>query len=399
MRCFRNNGFKRAAYGIFCMKGKRLKRRRIFMKQRTFKKAAAGVLSLALLAGSLSVGSDVFGNDIKASAADSRVATLSKASITLGGDMTYNFYLTVDSDDVSGLKAVIDGDHPLNSHKEYDLSTLTKETDGSYKVSFSTYATRMVKDLTLKVVDSDGDNIDLKNSSGDDIVDDIFHYDLAQYRNAAVAYYDSHTQEDTDMAKRNMIRATYNYCVYSAKYFNNITAIPEGEKAPTELTETIDLSAVGTPSYDNLKGITPKSFAFICDFETGLRFYFTIDNESGNATSVTYDDWHTGQLQHYEWQVTKKQDASIDNLYYVDIDNTTDNKYWTNPKKLSQNLDMYLKNVSGESVGHIKISPLHVADFCIKAANAGTTEKSVEDCLNFGYAFANFANAANNFKY
>ena len=69
MRCFRNNGFKRAAYGIFCMKGKRLKRRRTFMKQRTFKKAAAGVLSLALLAGSLSVGSDVFGNDIKASAA------------------------------------------------------------------------------------------------------------------------------------------------------------------------------------------------------------------------------------------------------------------------------------------------------------------------------------------
>lgn len=382
------------------MKGKRLKRRRTFMKQRTFKKAAAGVLSLALLAGSLSVGSDVFGNDIKASAADSRTATLSSASISLGGDMTYNFYLTVDSEDVSGLKAVIDGSHPLNGHKEYVLSDLTKETDGTYKVSFSTFATRMVKDVELKIVDAQGDNIDLKNNSGADIDDDIFHYDLAKYRNAALKYYEENPQADrnngTDSA---MVKATYNYCVYSAKYFNNITEIPTGDKAPTELTETIDLSPVGpNPAFDNLKGITPHSFAFICDFETGLRFYFTIDDE-GNATSITYDDSSTGQVQHYEWQVTKKLDASIDNLYYVDIDNTTNNKYWDNPKKLSKNLDMYLRSVNGESVGHVMVSPLHVANLCIKAANAGKTEKPAADCLNFGYAFANFANAANSYVY
>ena len=371
------------------------------MKQRTFKKAAAGVLSLELLAGSLRVGSDVFGNDIKASAADSRVATLNEASISLGGDMTYNFYLTVDSDDVSGLKAVIDGDHPLNGHKEYDLSTLTKETDGTYKVSFSTYATRMVKDLTLKVVDSDGDNIDLKNRSGADIDDDIFHYDLAQYRNASVAYYDSHSQEDTEMKKRNMIRATYNYCVYSAKYFNNITAIPEGENAPTELTKTIDFSSVGGEtgySFDNLGIIEPNSIAFICDFETGLRYYFINTDPSKEIRGAEYDDWSSGQLKHYEWKVVL-QDASK-NLFYVDIDNTTDNKYWDNPKKLSSFLDLKLaeKN-TGAEVGHIRMSPLHVANFCIKAANAGTTEKPAADCLNFGYAFANFANAANNYKY
>ena len=268
------------------------------MKQRTFKKAAAGVLSLALLAGSLSVGSDVFGNDIKASAADARVATLKEASISLGGDMTYNFYLTVEGDDVSGLKAVIDGSHPLNGHKEYDLSTLTKETDGTYKVSFSTYATRMVKDLTLKIVNSDNEKIDLKNSSGADIDNDIFHYDLAQYRNAVVAYYDSHSQEDSDMAKRNMIKATYNYCVYSAKYFGNITEIPTGDNEPTELTRTID--NVPNWSVDNTK-LTLNSVAFICDFETGLRYFFTTTNPEQDIQRAVYT-YHDGSGAHeYEW--------------------------------------------------------------------------------------------------
>ncbi|MBO5577168.1 MAG: hypothetical protein J5956_12855 [Ruminococcus sp.] len=364
------------------------------MKQRTFKKAAAGVLSLALLAGSLSVGSDVFGNDIKASAADARVATLKEASISLGGDMTYNFYLTVEGDDVSGLKAVIDGSHPLNGHKEYDLSTLTKETDGTYKVSFSTYATRMVKDLTLKIVNSDNEKIDLKNSSGADIDNDIFHYDLAQYRNAVVAYYDSHSQEDSDMAKRNMIKATYNYCVYSAKYFGNITEIPTGDNEPTELTRTID--NVPNWSVDNTK-LTLNSVAFICDFETGLRYFFTTTNPEQDIQRAVYT-YHDGSGAHeYEWKVVLR-DASR-NLYSVDVDNTTDSKYWDNPKKLSQMLDLKLVSDNNTEVGHIRLAPINVAKWCVDAANADNTEKPAEDCLNFGYAFANFAKAADNYKY
>lgn len=364
------------------------------MKQRTFKKAAAGVLSLALLAGSLSVGSDVFGNDIKASAADSRVATLNEASISLGGDMTYNFYLTVDSDDVSGLKVVIDGSHPLNGHKEYDLSTLTKE-DGSYKVSFSTFATRMVKDVELKIVDAQGDNIDLKDSSGNDIADDIFHYDLAKYRNAALKYYEENPQADRNNGSDSaMVRATYNYCVFSAKYFGNITEIPTDENAPTELTRTI--GTVPNWSVDNTK-LTLNSVAFICDFETGLRYFFTTTNPEQDIQRAVYT-YNDGSGAHeYEWKVVLR-DASR-NLYSVDVDNSTNSKFWDNPKKLTQTLDLKLVSDNNVDVGHIRLAPINVAKWCVDAANADNTEKPAEDCLNFGYAFANFANAAGNYTY
>lgn len=365
------------------------------MKQRTFKKAAAGVLSLALLAGSLSVGSDVFGNDIKASAATDP-ATLKEASITLAGDIELNFYFTVPDGLSEDAKVIMTG--PAK-YKGDTINTVTAnvsdcKSGNEYKATYQMYATHMLEDITFQI--KDGDTVvDLQNSSGQEVENDTFVYSVNAYRKAYMA------NPPQDDRYTNMVKATYNYGVYSAIYFGRLSAVPTDDDAPYALGNTIQTE--GNMDFQQLgANITPNSLALICNYATGVRFYF--NNTGANADdirSITYRDYDTHDMtaeeiamipegQNYldrEWLVTKREG----DLYYVDIT-------WNNPARCKANIDLTVRNTNGDDCGHVRFSPLHAAELAIKAGNAGQVQRATpQDSINLGYAFYDYVIAANNY--
>lgn len=364
------------------------------MKQRTFKKAAAGVLSLALLAGSLSVGSDVFGNDIKASAATDP-ATLKEASITLAGDIELNFYFNVPEGLSEDAKVIMTGPAKYTGDT---INTVTKsvsdcQSGDEYKATYKMYATHMLEDITFQI--KDGDTVvDLQNSSGQDIENDKFVYSVKAYKKAYMA------NPPQDDRYTNMVKATYNYGVYSAIYFGRLSAVPTGDDAPYDLGNTIQTE--GDMDFQQLgANLTPNSLALICDTATGVRFYFNNTNtDADDIRSFYLEDRDlydmtpeekaaaeaNGGVLYREWMVTKK--LGTEDLYYVDIT-------YNNPARCKANVDIQVKNKNGQNCGHVRLSPLHAAQLAIKAGQAESTQRATpQDSINLGYAFYDYVIAA-----
>ncbi|WP_294476463.1 hypothetical protein [uncultured Ruminococcus sp.] len=192
------------------------------------------------------------------------------ANITLGGELGLNFYVSVSDDLVSaGAKAVMSG--PAGE-KETVISSLTKDSDGYYKLTYKIRAIDSDKSVSLKLIDSSGNTIGLFKTNGEQITDDTFTYSIGEYVNAAMQLDEQYVTAD----QKEKIKAMNTYAAYSVKWKYNTPLPTDGSinELPEATAETLakyQLTKSGTANVE----ITGASL--LLDSNTAFKLYFKCD--------------------------------------------------------------------------------------------------------------------------
>ena len=197
-------------------------------------------------------------------------AVISFANITLGGELGLNFYVTVPDDLVSaGAKAVMNG--PVGEN-EIILSSLTKDSDGYYKLTYKLRAIDSDKSVSLKLTDSSGKEVGLFKTNGEQITDDTFTYSIGEYVNAAMQLGEQYVTAD----QKEKIKAMNTYAAYSVKWKYNTPLPTDGSinELPEVAAETLAKYQLTKSGTDNVE-ITGASL--LLDSNTAFKLYFKCD--------------------------------------------------------------------------------------------------------------------------
>ena len=197
--------------------------------------------------------------------ADNDHTVISSANITLGGELGLNFYLTIPDETAAGLKAVMNGPE---GKKEAEL---TKSGD-HYRVSYPVKAIHADKSVTLTLIDSEGETVDLYNTDGERLTDNEFTYGIYDYVNTAMGLDEEYVSSD----QREQIKAMYTYAAYSVKWKYD-TALPTDyvndlPNITADSLESYKLTASGTENVD-LQGAS-----LLLDSNTAFKLYFKCDD-------------------------------------------------------------------------------------------------------------------------
>ncbi len=247
------------------------------------------------------------GDDLKAISEQTLVAAeventrniVNAANITLGGELGLNFYVTVPGDVVTaGAKVVMDGPE---GEKEVVLSSLTKDDNGRYKVTYKLKAIFVDRKVSLKVVGADDTVLDLYKTSGDAVDNGILEYGIYDYVEL------SKTCANLTDADKKTIKAMYTYGAYSVQWKYG-TPLPDDVDALPEITkeqfEKYALKQSGTNS-----SITLTGASLVLDSNTAFRLYFTVSDDIANHSIKLGEN----VLTPHETETVGK--------YYVDIEN------------------------------------------------------------------------------
>ena len=257
------------------------------------------------------------GDDLKAISGQTLVAAeventrniISGANVTLGGELGLNFYLTVpDAVKDAGAKVVMNGP---NSKKEVTLSTLTKDADGKYKITYKLNAVQSNENVTLKIVDANNETLKLYGSNGSELLEisnDTFTYSIKTYLENACE------NSSLSDSQKEQIKAVYTYCAYSAwwdkgeplpdaKYINTLPSIKSDNADLTDHKLAVSGAAGGV----NLTG-----FSLVLDSKTSIKLYFTVSDNDIEKHIVKIGDKTLKPV------ATSKEDGGL-TIYYVEI--------------------------------------------------------------------------------
>lgn len=236
--------------------------------------------------------------EVKAELASAR-NIINASSITLGGELGLNFYLTIPDVLVNeGAKVVMNGPE---GEKEVVLSTLTKDDKGRYKLTYKLKAIFADRDVSLKITSSTGDELPMYKESGDKFENNVLTYSIYDYVESSKNY-PSLTDND-----RKIINAMYTYAAYSAKWKYH-TDVPAGTDELPEITQA-QFEKYALKQSGSSEGIKLTGAALVLDSNTAFRLYFTSSEDVSEHTIKLGD---TVLIPH---------ETSTTGKYYVDIEN------------------------------------------------------------------------------
>ena len=206
-------------------------------------------------------------------------AVVTAANVTLGGELGLNFYVKINDDVAEGAKAVLSG--PAGD-KEIAFSELEKDTSGKYVVSYPVSAIKADKDITMKIVDAEGNDLGLFRSDFSEIEGDSFTYSIYDYFDSALADDSKLTDEEKEQVK-----ATYTYCAYAIKWKYG-TKLPDS-KYINELPDITADSVSTHKMYQNGSNdeISITSISLTLDSNTSFNVFFKCtDDIEGHTITI-----------------------------------------------------------------------------------------------------------------
>jgi len=195
------------------------------------------------------------------------ISTINGASISLDGDISVNYYVTIGS---SASKAVLIG--PKGAVLIDDLASCKRE-NGSYKFSYPVNAVQMSDEVTLKIYSDDGKQHIILKSSGKPASYAKGDYSVRSYVADSGKYL-----SDTKLTA--LVEALNNYGYAAENYFFDKGFTVSG------------VDGVGKSDVEDYKPAfgTDPAVSLVLGSETSLRFYTDVDNvrlDDAKATAKT----------------------------------------------------------------------------------------------------------------
>ncbi|MBQ6170185.1 MAG: BspA family leucine-rich repeat surface protein [Ruminococcus sp.] len=195
------------------------------------------------------------------------ISTINGASISLDGDISVNYYVTLGS---SASKAVLIG--PNGTVLIDDLASCKRE-NGSYKFSYPVNAVQMSEEVTLKIYSEDGKQHIILKSSGNPASYAKGAYSVRSYVADSGKYL-----SDTKLTA--LVEALNNYGYAAENFFFDKGLTVNG------------ISSVGKSDVEDYKPTfgTDPAVSLVLGSETSLRFYTLSDNvriDDAKATAKT----------------------------------------------------------------------------------------------------------------
>ena len=221
-------------------------------------------------------------------------------NVTLGGQLGLNYHVDVPDNIVAeGAKAVLEG--PADP-VEYLLSDLSKGENG-YVLTYNLKAIFSDEKVTLRIVDSDGNTLDLYKKAGDDVEklnSNIMKASIYDYVEAA--------RNDTGLteAEHNMVNWMYTYCAYSVMWRYAVD-VPDDVEVLNNLNKD-DFAGYQMRTEGSSDKLTLTAMSLILDSNTAIKLYVTCsDNVSNHTVTVG-----TKSLE--------LMPTNVEGVYYVRID-------------------------------------------------------------------------------
>lgn len=199
-------------------------------------------------------------------------AEFSQASLSLKENIGVNFYLKVADEVADNATIVIEAQN--KTPKSEQLSTITPEVDGSYKVTYEMNAAEMTKEINAKVV-----------VDGTEVASIV--YSVKQYADTLIA------MDSTSDEAKELVKAMLNYGAYSQMEFgkdtNNLanTSLTEAERNAINNVTQEEIAAITDPTFGSIDGAVEVSAAsLLLKADTMLRLFFTI-GEGVNISDYT----------------------------------------------------------------------------------------------------------------
>ena len=226
------------------------------MKNRTIKKIVASLMAVSLIGGGISspvVSKKLFVNSLMANAEETEKtdSVISNVSLTLDGSIGINLYALI-GENVA--KAVLSG--PNGDFEITDFSK--KEADGTYKFTYRVNAIQVKDNITLKLYDESGLQLEMCKNNNSQIVSEI-NYRVQNYIDDVKEY----DEYENDPVFKILIKSTENYCNAAENYFKNTT-----NKVNVVADPFIVILNHYAPTFgDDIK------ISLVLDSETAVRFY------------------------------------------------------------------------------------------------------------------------------
>lgn len=243
-------------------------------------------------------------------------------NVTLGDELGLNFYLDIpEAAVVSGAKAVMNGP---KGEQTVLLSSAPKDGD-EYKLTYKVNAVQADNDISIKVVDSNDEAMELYSASGSKYENGIKTYSVNRYLVAAMQY-----EGITDKAP---VRATYTYCAYAAKWKYG-TGLPDDgyvNELPNPSADVLD--AFKVVKINTSSSIKITGYSLVLDSKTAIRLYFTVNDDVQDHVIRVGDNTLTPVLSgskadgfnEYYVEITGIGAGNLETQYTVVFDQAGDN--------------------------------------------------------------------------
>ncbi len=240
--------------------------------------------------------------------------TLKSRSLTIGGEIGLNIYAANMPEDGT---VVMDGPKGEKTFApaDYRIIDSSQGTIGDYKFTYTVNAPDMDEEISFKVLDSNGNLVDLYKASDNSKVEgNVYKTTVNSYLEDAPA---TVTVADS----------MYSYGAYASSYFSG-DAVDEDSlnadvktrmEAVTAESLEKDYKAKAADGSVLPDGVTVKGLSLLIEDKTTLRLY--VDIESGKKSSLTFKTYIDGTAV----ELTPKLNSK-NNYYYVQITNIPANK-------------------------------------------------------------------------
>ena len=230
--------------------------------------------------------------------ADVEHCTIKNASVTLGGELALNFYVQLPKSVAEeGALIVLDGPW---GEKEYDVSALNPDEEGSLKVSYGLKAIYADQKVDFKVTDLSGNTLDLYKTTGEQVLGNILKYGIYDYVNTV------RITPDIPEEYVDIVNAMYTYCAYSVTWKYGKDLPEDVDKLPETGISTFEKYAISESGSADAIELTGASLILYSNM--AFRLYFTIEDDA---------EAHKVLLGSTELAIQPTSEAG---KYYVDIE-------------------------------------------------------------------------------
>ena len=248
----------------------------------------------------------------------SAAATVNTASLTLGGDIGVNIYMTLPSSlaDDAGAYVLVHQEKASNPIADRKiLVSEAAEGNSSWKFTCHVAAKEMQDTLTFTLYDGEGNQVSLWSSAGNEYTDDAFSYSVMRYidtvRNGSASAFGLSDEKYT--ALKNLVIAMSDYGSYAQTYFKyNTNTMAMVYNSMTGVTES-SLRKYKYSESGSATGITFSGASLILETETSIRLQFLLDDADGDVSFDVSCDDYTG------WSYEIGKSSSDGRVRYVVI--------------------------------------------------------------------------------
>ena len=217
--------------------------------------------------------------------ATSNKFTMDGATLTLNGNIGVNYYTYIPKTLLADSKAYVMFTTDKGTEK-IRLSSLTPETDGRYKLTYSVAVKEMMDDIVLQVRTGDNGIVPLVYSSGKAVPNNTFTYSVADYLNTVQN--DTTGTYSVDLHALTTALQDFGSCTQDYFGYNTENRFPVSDSVANVTADQLDDYQLAQ-SGSNGNQFKLKSASLVLESDTALRLFFTGDAAMIANWTVTVD--------------------------------------------------------------------------------------------------------------